>query len=129
MVSSRILLYCKWGYYLQVTTEQQSISGVRTKDEHCVLEMKTTDFGKVVIKGENANAFIAVNSQGALYTTTTECSSCIWNEIQHTDGYNYYQSDVYNQFYLGLKRKGVPKNGNKTALGQVGCAFLTESAP
>ena len=60
---------------------------------------------------------------------TTECSSCIWNEIQHTDGYNYYQSDVYNQFYLGLKRKGVPKNGNKTALGQVGCAFLTESAP
>lgn len=34
-----------------------------------VLEMKTTDFGKVVIKGENANAFIAVNSQGALYTT------------------------------------------------------------
>ena len=34
-----------------------------------VLEMKTTDFGKVVIKGENANAFIAVNSEGALYTT------------------------------------------------------------
>lgn len=34
-----------------------------------VLEMKTTDFGKVVIKGDNANAFIAVNSQGALYTT------------------------------------------------------------
>ncbi|XP_068702952.1 fibroblast growth factor 2-like [Montipora capricornis] len=128
MVSVRIFLYSKWGFYLQINAEQQSISGVRTNDEHCVLEMKTTDFGKVTIQGVNANAYIAVNAQGNLYTTANEDESCIWREIHHADGYNYYQSDVYNQFYLGIKRKGAPKNGGRTGLGQVGCAFLTKPA-
>lgn len=59
----------------------------------------------------------------------SENSSSVWREIHHTDGYNYYQSDLYSQFYLGLKRVGDPKNGNKTALEQVGCAFLTKPAP
>lgn len=128
MVSVKVtLLYSRWGYFLQIDG-QQNICGVRTKDDYCALEMKTTDFGKVTIRGVRANAYIAMNAQGNLYLTDSENSSCVWREIQHTDGYNYYQSDLYNQFYMGLKRIGVPKNGEKTALGQVGCGFLTKSA-
>lgn len=54
----------------------------------------------------------------------TQNPSCIWKEIHHTDGYNYYESDQHNGFFLALKRRGDPKNGRETALGQVSCAFL-----
>jgi len=127
MVSVKVLLYSRWSYFLQVSG-QQNICGVRTKDEYCVLEMKTTDFSKVTIRGVRANAYIAMNAQGNLYATDSENPSCVWREIHHTDGYNYYQSDIHSQYYLGLKRKGDPKTGSKTALGQVGCGFLLKSA-
>ena len=37
-----------------------------------VLEMKTTDFSKVTIRGVRANAYIAMNAQGNLYATVSE---------------------------------------------------------
>ena len=33
--------------------------------------MKTTDFSKVTIRGVKANAYIAMNAQGNLYTTVS----------------------------------------------------------
>ncbi|KAJ7385094.1 Fibroblast growth factor 6 [Desmophyllum pertusum] len=73
MVSRRVLLTSRWGYYLQID-EQQNICGARTKDkdEYCVLEMKTIDFTKVTIRGVKTNVYIAINAQGHLYTTDSE---------------------------------------------------------
>ena len=52
------------------------------------LEMKTTDFGKVTIRGVRANAYIAMNAQGNLYLTVSTSASisqyvcsnsfCVW---------------------------------------------------
>lgn len=127
MVSVRVLLYAKWGYFLQING-QQNICGVRTSDEHCgkknafghffsaslqtaqhrswaiqttapfassccpnsptittqsyhknckslfstpVLEIKTTDFGKVTIRGLTANVYVAMNAQGNLCATVS----------------------------------------------------------
>lgn len=126
MVSRKVLLTSRWGYYLQID-EQQNICGARTKDDYCVLEMNTVDFSKVTIRGENTNVYIAMNAQGNLFTTDTENPSCVWKEIHQSDGYNYYESDQHGGFFLALKRKGVPKNGNRTALGQISSAFLAQS--
>lgn len=57
----------------------------------------------------------------------SENPSCVWKEIHHSDGFNYYESNHHVGFYLALKRNGVPKNANRTALGQVSCAFLVQS--
>ena len=37
--------------------------------------MKTTDFSKVTIRGVHANAYIAMNAQGNLYTTVSTVST------------------------------------------------------
>lgn len=34
--------------------------------------MKTVDFSKVTIRGENTNVYIAMNAQGNLYTTVSD---------------------------------------------------------
>ncbi|XP_058948764.2 fibroblast growth factor 7 [Pocillopora verrucosa] len=123
MISCHKSLTSRWGFYLQID-EQGNVHGVREKDDYCVFEMKTTDFAKVTIRGLQSNAYFAMNDRGNLYTTDTQNPSCIWKEIHHTDGYNYYESDQHNGFFLALKRRGDPKNGRETALGQVSCAFL-----
>ncbi|XP_022797119.1 fibroblast growth factor 7-like [Stylophora pistillata] len=123
MVSCRMLVTSRWGFFLQID-QQRSVRGVREKDDDCVFEMKTTDFAKVTIRGVQSNIYVAMNDQGNLYTTDTQNPSCVWKEIHHTDGYNYYESDQHNGFFLALKRRGDPKNGRSTALGQVSCAFL-----
>ncbi|KAM7425562.1 putative fibroblast growth factor1 [Porites harrisoni] len=125
MTSMKVLLYSRWGYFLQIDG-QQRIRGVRTRDDYCDLELKTVDFGKVTIRGEKTKAYVAVNAQGELCVAESTNPSCVWTEIQHLDGYNYYQSDLHSKFYMGLKRIGVPKNGDKSGLGQVGCGFLSK---
>lgn len=90
--------------------------------------MKTVDFGKVTIRGDSTNVYIAMNDQGTLFTTPDSGNpSCMWKEIHQSDGYNYYESDQHGGFFLALKRKGVPKNGNRTALGQISSAFLAQT--
>lgn len=51
MVSRRVLLTSRWGYYLQID-EQQNICGTRTKDDYC---------GKIKEK-QNSSAIYNIHS-------------------------------------------------------------------
>lgn len=84
------------------------------------------DRGVVVIFGEEAERYLAMNSEGRLYSSPTVNEECYFLEKLEENHYNTYQSREYKEmnWYVGLKKNGKPKTGPRTHIGQKAIFFL-----
>lgn len=120
-------LYCmNGGHHLQLLPDG-TVRGQRDdRDVHTFLKLKAVDRGVVVIFGEEAGRYLAMNSEGRLYSSPTVNEECYFLEKLEENHYNTYQSKLYKEmnWYVGLKKNGKTKAGPRTHIGQKAIFFL-----
>lgn len=120
-------LYCmNGGHHLQIRPDGTVRGQREDRDVHTVLKLKSVDIGVVVIKGEEAGRYLAMNCEGRLYSSPTVNEECYFLEKLEENHYNTYQPQKYKDmnWYVGLKKNGKPKLGPRTHIGQKAIFFL-----
>ncbi|CDQ84370.1 putative fibroblast growth factor 1 isoform X1 [Oncorhynchus mykiss] len=120
-------LYCmNGGHHLQILPDG-TVEGKRDENDiHTVLRVKSVDRGVVVIQGTEAGRYLAMSSEGKLYSSSTVTDQCYFLEKIEVNHYNTYQAQKYQDrsWYVGLKKNGKPKLGSRTHIGQKAIFFL-----
>lgn len=120
-------LYCmNGGHHLQLLPDG-TVQGQRDdRDVHTFLKLRAVDKGVVVIKGEETGRYLAMNSEGRLYSSPTVNEECHFLEKLEENHYNTYQPQKYEEmnWYVALKKNGKPKLGPRTHIGQKAIFFL-----
>ncbi|XP_076024884.1 putative fibroblast growth factor 1 isoform X2 [Genypterus blacodes] len=117
-------LYCQnGGHHLRMLADGTVSGGRQDNDTHDVLRLKAVGVGVVVIKGEAAARYLAMDKDGRLYGSQAVNEECYFLEKYEENHYNTYRSQRYG-WYVGLKRNGKPKAGPKTHQGQKAVYFL-----
>ncbi|KAK7922870.1 hypothetical protein WMY93_009772 [Mugilogobius chulae] len=131
-------LYCmNGGHHLQLLPDgtvrgQRDDGDAHSKLRLCgctannLLKLKAVDIGVVVIFGQEAGLYLAMNSEGRLYSCPTVNDECYFLEKLEENHYNTYKSQKYKEmnWYVGLKKNGKPKLGPRTHIGQKAIFFL-----
>lgn len=120
-------LYCmNGGHHLQLLPDG-TVQGQRDdRDVHTFLKLRAVDKGVVVIKGKETGRYLAMNSEGRLYSSPTVNEECHFLEKLEENHYNTYQPQKYEEmnWYVALKKNGKPKLGPRTHIGQKAIFFL-----
>ncbi|XP_024239170.1 putative fibroblast growth factor 1 [Oncorhynchus tshawytscha] len=120
-------LYCmNGGHHLQILPDG-TVEGNRDENDiHTVLRVKSVDRGVVVIQGTEAGRYLAMSSEGKLYSSSIVTDQCYFLERIEVNHYNTYQAQKYQDrsWYVGLKKNGKPKLGSRTHIGQKAIFFL-----
>ncbi|KAK1340827.1 hypothetical protein QTO34_017221 [Cnephaeus nilssonii] len=100
-------LYCNVGigFHLQVSPDGR-ISGTHEENPYSLLEISTVERGVVSLFGVKSALFVAMNSKGRLYTTTSFQEECKFRETLLPNNYNAYESDLYRGTYIALSKYG-----------------------
>ncbi|XP_058482557.1 putative fibroblast growth factor 1 isoform X1 [Solea solea] len=115
------------GYHLRISADG-SVSGGRQEDDpYEILRLKAVSVGVVVIKGEKAERYLAMNNNGHLYGSPALTAECFFLERYEENHYNTYRSQKYD-WHVALKRDGRPKAGPDTSQGQKAIFFLPRPA-
>uniref|UniRef100_A0AAZ3NXW8 Fibroblast growth factor n=1 Tax=Oncorhynchus tshawytscha TaxID=74940 RepID=A0AAZ3NXW8_ONCTS len=98
----------------------------RTKVQRDILKVKAVSAGVVAIKGHETGRYLAMDKDGHLYGSKTLKDECYFLEKMEENHYNTYRSQKYQakDWFLGLKRNGQPKAGQRTHIGQKAIYFL-----
>ncbi|XP_068600825.1 putative fibroblast growth factor 1 [Brachionichthys hirsutus] len=115
------------GYHLRILPDGTVSGGRKENDTYDVLRLKAVSVGVVVVRGEAAGSYLAMNRDGHLYGSQTLNDECYFLEKYEENHYNTYCSQKY-KWYVGLKRNGRPKAGPKTQRGQKAVFFLPRPA-
>ncbi|ELK36871.1 Fibroblast growth factor 6 [Myotis davidii] len=109
-------LYCNVGigFHLQVPPDGR-ISGTHEENPYSLLEISTVERGVVSLFGVKSGLFVAMNSKGRLYTTTSFQEECKFRETLLPNNYNAYESDLYRGTYIALSKYGRVKRGSKVS--------------
>ncbi|XP_006096125.1 fibroblast growth factor 6 [Myotis lucifugus] len=109
-------LYCNVGigFHLQVPPDGR-ISGTHEENPYSLLEISTVERGVVSLFGVKSALFVAMNSKGRLYTTTSFQEECKFRETLLPNNYNAYESDLYRGTYIALSKYGRVKRGSKVS--------------
>ncbi|XP_065166051.1 fibroblast growth factor 1-like isoform X2 [Atheta coriaria] len=123
----QLQLFCRSKQFLGVYPDGK-VRGTSDKaDPHTRLEMIPTGFpGHVVIRGLLTNLYVTMNNKGRLRSQgnrDAEMSVFIEGKVGF---YFYYLSRhfAFRGWYLGIKKSGKFKNGQKTKLNQKAVHFL-----
>uniref|UniRef100_A0A3B4AWI2 Fibroblast growth factor n=1 Tax=Periophthalmus magnuspinnatus TaxID=409849 RepID=A0A3B4AWI2_9GOBI len=114
-------LYCmNGGHHLQLLPDG-TVQGQRDDGD-----LRAVDIGVVVIFGQEAGLYLAMNSDGRLYSCPTVHEECHFLEKLEENHYNTYRSKKYKDmnWFVGLKKNGRPKLGPRTHIGQKAVFFL-----
>lgn len=124
---TKLQLYSKTGCFLAIY-HSHGVRGTRDENDlHTLLEIINAGYpGHVRIKGTATNAFVGINSHGRLYTEIEEKEEATVFIESLQGSYNTYLSCKYAYlgWYIGLKKSGTPKIGQKTKFGQKSIMFL-----
>ncbi|XP_040005508.1 putative fibroblast growth factor 1 [Xiphias gladius] len=115
------------GYHLRILPDGTVSGGRKENDPYDILRLKAVSVGVVVIKGERAGRYLAMNRNGCLYGSLALNDECYFLEKYEENHYNTYCSQKYN-WYVALKRNGQPKAGPDTHQGQKAIFFLPRPA-
>ncbi|XP_068187346.1 putative fibroblast growth factor 1 isoform X2 [Antennarius striatus] len=111
------------GFHLRILPDGTVNGGRQENDIYDILRLKAVSVGVVVIRGETAGRYLAMNRKGQLYGSQALNDECYFLEKYEENHYNTYCSQKY-KWYIGLKRNGQPKAGPKTHQGQKAIFFL-----
>ncbi|KAK3925862.1 Fibroblast growth factor 1 [Frankliniella fusca] len=123
---NRMKLYCRTGYHLSIGPKGRVTGTTNPTDKYAVLEFSSVTNGEVRIRGVEANLFLAMNRQGKLYgQANVRQEGTVFVEMM-LGQYNTYLSRKFAHigWYVGIKKNGKQKPGQKTAWGQKAIQFL-----
>ncbi|XP_017276788.1 fibroblast growth factor 1 isoform X2 [Kryptolebias marmoratus] len=115
------------GYHLRISPDGAVNGGRQENDPYEILKLTAVNVGVVVIKGETAGRYLAMNKNGCLYGSQALNDECHFLEKYKENNYNTYRSQKYS-WYVALKRNGQPKMGPHTHQGQKAIFFLPRPA-
>ncbi|KAK3555361.1 hypothetical protein QTP86_014954 [Hemibagrus guttatus] len=92
-----------------------------------MLKVKAVSAGVVIIRGQEAGHYLAMDRSGKLYGTSLLNDECYFTEKMEENHYNTYSSHKHQEhgvWYVGIKKNGQMKRGPKTHRGQNAVYFL-----
>ncbi|KAF6739172.1 Fibroblast growth factor 11 [Oryzias melastigma] len=123
-------LYCRHGFYLQMLPDG-TMEG--TKDESSsFLQFNLIPVGLriVAIQSTKTGLYVAMNSEGYLYTSEHFTPECKFKECVFENYYVTYSSILYRQtqsgraWYIGINRDGQVMKGNRVKKTKGAAHFL-----
>ncbi|XP_017347130.1 fibroblast growth factor 12 isoform X1 [Ictalurus punctatus] len=112
-------LFSEQGFYLQMKPDG-TING--TKDEnsdYTLFNLIPVGLRVVAIQGVKAGLYVAMNTEGFLYTSDLFTAECKFKESVFENYYVIYSSTLYRQhesgraWFLGLTKDGIIMKGNR----------------
>uniref|UniRef100_A0A1B6E0A8 Fibroblast growth factor n=1 Tax=Clastoptera arizonana TaxID=38151 RepID=A0A1B6E0A8_9HEMI len=128
----RMQLYCRTGFHL-VIRENGKVEGVDDEvHEDAIVEFNSVNhYGIIRIRGVKSNLYLAMNAKGKLYgEANPENPATIFIESDF-NSYFTYLSQKYkaNGWYVGIKKSGKAKPGQRTKQTQKAVHFLKRRMP
>ncbi|KAI5096946.1 fibroblast growth factor 1 (acidic), partial [Silurus meridionalis] len=121
-------LYCRnGGNFLRVLPGGAVEGTVQERDPYTVLKVKAVSPGVVVIRGQEAGRYLAMDRSGKLYGSALLNDECYFTEKMEENHYNTYSSHTHQEhgvWYVGIKKNGQMKRGPNTHTGQNAVFFL-----
>ncbi|XP_067828048.1 fibroblast growth factor 11-like [Heptranchias perlo] len=123
-------LYCQLGYYLRLTPGGR-LDG--TEDEmstFALFNLIPVSLRVVAIQGVKTGLYVAMNSDGYLYTSEHFTPECKFKESVFENYYVTYSSLLYRQresgrsWYLGINKGGQTMKGNRVKKTKAAAHFL-----
>ncbi|XP_061608162.1 fibroblast growth factor 11 [Phyllopteryx taeniolatus] len=123
-------LYSQHGYYLQMQPDGTMDS---TRDESSLFSqfnLIPVGLRIVAIQGAKAGLYLAMNSDGYLYTSDHFTPECKFKESVFENYYVTYSSMLYRQtqsgrsWYIGINRDGQVMKGNRVKKNKGAAHFL-----
>ncbi|XP_061105699.1 fibroblast growth factor 11-like [Conger conger] len=122
-------LHCRHGFYLQIRPDG-TVEGTRD-DSSPFSQCNLVPVGLriVAIQGMEAGLYLAMNSEGYLYTSEHFTAECKFKESVFESYYVTYSSLLYRQqsgrgWYVGLNRDGQVIKGNRVKKTKPAAHFL-----
>jgi len=122
----RMSLFCRTGHFLSISPDGL----IESQDEglhlNSVLEFSSAGIGEVRIRGVASNLYLAMNKSGLLYAEEDPRRSKTIFVESVLGQYNTYLSLKYAHmgWYVGIKKSGQLKAGQRTRWGQKAIQFL-----
>uniref|UniRef100_A0A3Q2QLU6 Fibroblast growth factor n=1 Tax=Fundulus heteroclitus TaxID=8078 RepID=A0A3Q2QLU6_FUNHE len=120
-------LYSQHGFYLQMQPDGNLGS---TKDESTQFNLIPVGLRIVAIQGTKTGLYLAMNSEGYLYTSEHFTPECKFKESVFENYYVTYSSMLYRQtqsgrsWYIGINRDGHIMKGNRVKKTKAAAHFL-----
>ncbi|XP_065166054.1 fibroblast growth factor 1-like [Atheta coriaria] len=123
----RMQLFCRSQQFLAIYPDGKVRGTSEKSDPHTQLEMIPTGYpGHVVIKGILANLYVTMNNKGKLRSQDNRDAEMFVFIEGIAGAYLYYKSLHFAEcdWYLGIKKSGKSKNGQKTKIYEKAVHFL-----
>ncbi|XP_046878487.1 fibroblast growth factor 13a isoform X1 [Hypomesus transpacificus] len=123
-------LYSRQGFHLQLQADG-TIDGTKEEDNgYTVFNLIPVGLRVVAIQGVQTKLYLAMNSEGYLYTSEHFTPECKFKESVFENYYVTYSSMIYRQqqsgrgWYLGLNKEGEIMKGNHVKKNKPAAHFL-----
>jgi len=123
-VVRKLYLISRHGFLLRITEDTIEGSENGRNDAYTTLEMISVAPGEIVFRGQSANRYIGMDSDGNLFTHSSLSENCVFKEHHNTNGYSSFESRSHGGWYLALTNDRRAKPGPKTVPGQRAVEFL-----
>lgn len=123
-------LYSRQGFHLQLQADG-TIDGTKDEDStYTLFNLIPVGLRVVAIQGVQTKLYLAMNSEGYLYTSEHFTPECKFKESVFENYYVTYSSMIYRQqqsgrgWYLGLNKEGEIMKGNHVKKNKPAAHFL-----
>ncbi|KAK2904306.1 hypothetical protein Q8A73_010963 [Channa argus] len=123
-------LYSRQGFHLQLQADG-TIDGTKEEDSgYTTFNLIPVGLRVVAIQGVQTKLYLAMNSEGYLYTSEHFTPECKFKESVFENYYVTYSSMIYRQqqsgrgWYLGLNKEGEIMKGNHVKKNKPAAHFL-----
>ncbi|XP_063169656.1 fibroblast growth factor 13 isoform X2 [Candoia aspera] len=123
-------LYSRQGYHLQLQADG-TIDGTKEEEStYTLFNLIPVGLRVVAIQGVQTKLYLAMNSEGYLYTSEHFTPECKFKESVFENYYVTYSSMIYRQlqsgrgWYLGLNKEGEVMKGNHVKKNKPAAHFL-----
>uniref|UniRef100_A0A3Q3VM12 Fibroblast growth factor n=1 Tax=Mola mola TaxID=94237 RepID=A0A3Q3VM12_MOLML len=122
-------LYSRQGFHLQLQADG-TIDGTKEEENGYMFNLIPVGLRVVAIQGVQTKLYLAMNSEGYLYTSEHFTPECKFKESVFENYYVTYSSMIYRQqqsgrgWYLGLNKEGEIMKGNHVKKNKPAAHFL-----
>lgn len=125
---ANIKLFSKNHWFLWIE-DNGDVSGTQVQGYEVTLQLQSFGNSLVRIYSPKMGRFIAMDSNGRLFSTKNKTDSTIFKHVKEINGFHTFSSRKYyretpHDMYIALQKDGIPRKGNKTCRLHKGSQFL-----
>ncbi|KAJ8972686.1 hypothetical protein NQ317_001707 [Molorchus minor] len=118
-------LYCETGYNLTIRPNGEILGTQDDADGDSYMEISSGgNVSLVKLLGMNTNMYVCYRGNGELYGEADPSNPGTVFIEDFLGSYSTYKSALYPEWYIGIKKNGLPKKGFRTKHGQKAIKFL-----